>query len=433
MLDDALIHLRYASVFHVHHFISFDGIHRDYGASSLLYVGILALLRTVTHSPLLPKVVSLVAYAGLLGFAYWISRINRLALALIFVLVGPFAVRWLTDGMETGLACLLAVTFSVLLYRKASPAALASIAFTLSLLRVDMTFLVAFGVILLLDQKEWLRAGSLCVGSGLSLAFIRVTMGHLLPDTAIAKQGLPFFNVISTTAHEIVAVFSFGCGVILLWIFTAFLASCVNRRSALICNLPFPVLILLAAAKGQQINGVRYLIWSLLFSITWNLMVTGAASKVRPIFLTAFACALAVSWIFELPIVLRIDRGRAETLHAMEYAHLDQLQGEGLAGDVGYIAYFSQSRICDISGLVNGRAAAMMTDAQRSQACLAAKPSFVFLSAGQTRSLDMRYHLNSQTEWLQCGSVDFTNVNSNDRHWLLVRRTEYPNGCPAHL
>ena len=433
MLDDALIHLRYASVLHDQHLISFDGIHPSYGASSLLYVGILALLRSVISSPLLPKAISLIAYAGLLGFAYWTSRINQFASALIFVLVSPFAVRWLTDGMETSLACLLAVALSLLLYRKSSPLALGSIALVMSLLRVDLTLLVAFGVILLLDRKDWLRAGSLCIGSGISLAFIRITMGHLLPDTAVAKEGLPFFAVITTAAHEIAATLSFGLGAVVIWAMTAVLAWRVDRRSTLICNLPFPVLVLLAAAKGQQIHGIRYLIWALLFSIAWNLLITAALPQRRPIFLTAFACALCICWVVELPIVLRVDRGRAESLRVMEQAHLDQLSGEGLAGDVGYIGYFSRAPICDISGLINGRAAAQMTTPQRGQMCVARQPAFLFLTAEQIGYLDDRDGLNSNNDWVDCGTVDFPNVGSNDRHWLMVRRTAYPNGCPTHL
>src|SRR6202041_2213324 len=107
--------------------------------------------------------------------------------------------------------------------------------------------------------------------------------------------------------------------------------------------------------------------------------------------------------------------------------------GEGLAADVGYIGYFSGAPICDLNGLINGRAAAEMSFAQRSQKCIAARPSFLFVSEIQTEYLDQQYHFNSQTEWLDCGSVDFTNVGSSDRHWLLVRRTDYPSGCPSHL
>lgn len=433
MLDDALIHLRYASVLHNRHLISFDGIHPDYGTSSLLYVTILAFLRSITHSPLLPKAVSLVGYAGLLALVARIARIERLAFVLFFILVSPFAVRWLTDGMETGLACLLAVVFAMLLSRKASPVALASVALALPLLRVDLTLLVAFGVVLLADRKEWLRAGALCLGAGLGLIIIRVTMGHLLPDTALAKEGLGFFVVLSTMAYEIAATGSCGIGLVLLWLVSAFTAWRVDRRSTLIANLIFPVIVLLAAIKGQEVNSIRNVIWVLLFSIAWNLLLTAPVSRPRPVLMTAFVCALVLSWTVELPAALRIDRGRSKTLLIMQHAHLDRLHGIGIAGDVGFIGYFSQAPVCDINGLVNGRPAALRTYKQRSQTCAAANPSFLFLSENQIGYLNAVSNIDIPAEWFKCGSVDFTNVRHNDRHWLLVRRTDYPAGCPSQL
>jgi hypothetical protein len=42
MLDDALIHLRYAAFLRQLHFITYDGVHASYGTSSLLYVSLLA-------------------------------------------------------------------------------------------------------------------------------------------------------------------------------------------------------------------------------------------------------------------------------------------------------------------------------------------------------------------------------------------------------
>ena len=53
--DDALIHLRYADNLFLHHFITYDGVHADYGASSLLYVALLAVLRNFTASPNLAR------------------------------------------------------------------------------------------------------------------------------------------------------------------------------------------------------------------------------------------------------------------------------------------------------------------------------------------------------------------------------------------
>jgi hypothetical protein len=433
MLDDALIHLRYAQVLHDRHFLSFDGIHPSYGASSLLYVGLLAVLRSLTQAPLLPKIVSFLGYAGLLGVTYSIFRVNRFALALLLALVSPFAVRWLTDGMETSLAALLSMLFAALLYRKASPAAVGSIALVMSLLRIDETLLVAFGVLLLIEQRDWLRAGALCVGSGLSLIFIQLLMGHLLPDTAVAKVGLTFGGVLHDVAHEILATVSFGIGVVAIWIASAVLAWGVRKRLTIIANLPFPLLVFLAAVRGQQIHGIRYMLWALLFSIVWNLLQSSPALQLRTVFLYAFAAVMIFAWIFELPILLRVDRGRSQNLKVMEEAHLDQLHGEGMAGDVGFIGYFSRASICDLNGLVNGRVAAAMTENQRAAGCSADKPAFLFLSDMQIGYFDLFYSLQSKTAFFNCGSVNFTNVNSTDRHWLLVRRTDYPQGCPVHL
>ncbi|MDP9051755.1 MAG: hypothetical protein M3O31_13715 [Acidobacteriota bacterium] len=433
MLDDALIHLRYAEVLHDRHFLSFDGIHPSYGVSSLLYVGILAVLRSITQSPLLPKVLSLVGYAASLAFAYWIFHVNRIALALSFALVSPFAVRWLTDGMETSLAALLSMVFAAFLYKRASPATIGSLAFVLPLVRVDLTLLVVFGGLLLLERRDWLRAAALCVGSGLSLIFIELAMGHLLPDTAVAKVGDSAGRVFTEAAREILATASFGIGLIAIWTVSARLAWNINKKSTIIANLPLPTLVLLAAIRGQQFRAVRYMIWALLFSIVWNLLQSAAAPQIRPIFLYTFAAVMVLAWIIEVPVVLRIDRGHNQNLKAMERAQLDRLHGEGMAGDVGFIGYFSRAHLCDLNGLVNGRAAAQMTQQQRADACLAERPAFLFLSAMQIAFFNQVYNLQTETEFFNCGSVDFTNVSGSDRHWLLVRRTDYPEGCPAHL
>jgi hypothetical protein len=433
MLDDALIHLRYASVLHDRHFISYDGIHRSYGTSSLLYVALLALFRTLTISPLLPKVVSVVAYAALLSIACWLSGKNRMAVALTIVLVSPMAVRWLTDGMETSLVCVFSVALPILLHRRAHPALLAVLAAATCVLRVELGLLVGIGVLLMLVLGERVRAASLCLGAALGYFLVTVLMGHLLPDTAVAKAGLSCLTVFKTAVFETVASLSFGCGAVLLWVLSAISAWRTDRRQAFIANLAFPVLILLAVARGQQIHGIRYLIWPLLFSITWNVLTARNGRPVLGSRLKFAAIALvAVAWAFELPIALRIDRGRSRTFIEMRGSHLDRLRGEGLAGDVGFIGYFSQAPICDTNGLINGRVAAAMTVDRRTEACMARRPWFMFATDQQIGSLD-RLHLFHPSDWLKCGSVTFQNVNSEDRHWLFVRRSEYPAGCPTRL
>ena len=67
MLDDALIHLRYAANLHQLHIFSYDGLRPNFGASSLAYVGLLAILRGLTASSLLAKATSTVVYLALIG------------------------------------------------------------------------------------------------------------------------------------------------------------------------------------------------------------------------------------------------------------------------------------------------------------------------------------------------------------------------------
>src|SRR5579875_1375378 len=77
-LDDALIHLRYADHLLHQHRITYDGVHDSFGTSSLLYVSLLAALRPWWTSPLLPRVISSVAYI-LLYTGLFISLLRGLS------------------------------------------------------------------------------------------------------------------------------------------------------------------------------------------------------------------------------------------------------------------------------------------------------------------------------------------------------------------
>jgi hypothetical protein len=70
ILDDALIHLRYADNLLRTHQITYDGVHPNYGVSSLLYVSLLAVLRGFITSPNLPRGVSSTVH--LLLFGAWL-------------------------------------------------------------------------------------------------------------------------------------------------------------------------------------------------------------------------------------------------------------------------------------------------------------------------------------------------------------------------
>src|SRR5580698_9186122 len=133
ILDDAMIHLRYADNLLRTHQITYDGVHPNYGVSSLLYVSLLAVLRSFISSPNLPRGVSSAAHLLLFsGIAVLLARsiprqaerVRLLGLILLFILVAPSSFRWMDDGMETGLALCFTTLLCWLTFREAhrSPA-----------------------------------------------------------------------------------------------------------------------------------------------------------------------------------------------------------------------------------------------------------------------------------------------------------------------
>ncbi len=164
--DDAFIHLRYADNLFRTHLITYDGVHPNYGASSLLYVYLLSSLRTFTATPDLPRILSscvhVLLVAGLvLLFVRSIPREARLArllgLITLIIFVAPSAVRWLDDGMETGLAlCLVAALCWITFRQSTRPAttglqyfAFVILGFFTVLLRTELILLCGLSFVIL--------------------------------------------------------------------------------------------------------------------------------------------------------------------------------------------------------------------------------------------------------------------------------------------
>jgi len=69
--------------------------------------------------------------------------------------------------------------------------------------------------------------------------------------------------------------------------------------------------------------------------------------------------------LIEIPIesevMYRVLATRTKPMRHFEGQRLEQLSGlHGVWMDVGYIGYFTHARLCDMSGLVNGRAVARL-------------------------------------------------------------------------
>ena len=459
--DDALIHLRYADFLYRVHFITYDGVHPSYGTSSLLYVGLLALLRSMTQSPLLSRAVStifhILLFAGLATFylrhaATVSSRVRLLMFSLLLLVVVPSSVRWLDDGMETGLVLCLVSVVAWQTHRLSSCdrtsardfAACATLGFSLVFLRTELASvaLLASAILLLatISQGPHSRRPTALFGrthffAGALLAalLIRIVMHSFLPDTALAKShgAAAFVPALRAAATVLTGALLFGVGLCALWLVSAAVVLRERRvrlLPTLAANALFLLILSASALRGQEIQGARYLVWCFVFSIVWNALelwridAPGGKLDAPSAPRLVFAVFLALCILFlpvESRLMYRVLSTRAHTMKEFTREDLaSPLRGQlGVAGDVGYISYFSHDYICDLAGLVNGRAAAALSATQRLQVCAAMHPAFAFVNASQANALAEDLNLR---QWRMCGEYDFGNLRVPDRHFLLV-------------
>ena len=467
--DDALIHLRYAENLVAHHAITYDGVHPNFGTSSLLYVGLLAAASTVTRSPNLPRLVSSVAHAALFGGLAWIflrrlERTSRLAsllsLILLALLISPSSIRWLDDGMETGIVLCGTASLACFAWEQSRRttvttgefAGMALIGFLLVLLRTELAMLAGIAAAAMFAGRleaggeggcdrsvrgvvqAAIRSSHLVLGCLLGSAAIVVTMGVLLPDTALAKaEGMGAWRLVLVATRVVMtSSLSVGAGLAIFWLLTLTLVVVRRRLDAAtaVANLVFPVLVGLSMLRGQDIQGVRYLLWALLFPSVWNVLSLGRgragvarevragnrSSELAPVY--AFALLFLLELPFEAKLMYHVLTTRARTMRAFEGQHLEQLAGlEGVSMDIGYIGYFTHARICDMSGLVNGRAVARMGTLARVKRCADQNPGFAF---GNSDQLDVLARYLPMSSWRVCGEYSFGNLRSPDTHFLVA-------------
>jgi hypothetical protein len=467
--DDALIHLRYADNLFRTHFITYDGVHPNYGVSSLLYVYLLSSFRGLTSSPTLPRLASscihLLLYTGLIFlFLRAVPRESHLArllgLIMLVIFVTPSAVRWLDDGMETGLGLCFVALICWIIFRQSTRStttgiqylAFAALGFFAVLLRTEFILLcgLSFGILVwqrLSDLSNVEKSdrsfnpiastSHILLGGALALALVRFKMHFLLPDTALAKAtGTPWIYTLVATGQVLGGALSFGAGIFFFWLLTIFLLWRARRLSitALFANSVFPILLVLAVIRGQQIQGARYFDWTFCFSILWNILELGRISPLAPdkqpnsrlpyVFLALLFLMLPYESLVMYPML----KSRSTLLQQFESDHFERLEGKrGVANDVGLIGYFSHADICDLAGLVNGREKARQTVSERIAGCAADHPEFMFLNPTTIEGIQP---LLSSNDWQVCSRYyDYKNVYSWNRHYLIVPRTTAGKVC----
>jgi len=472
LLDDAFIHLRYAHYLRTTGFLTFDGTVKSGGSSSLLWVALLSIFEGLGDSLLLLKLASVTGYLLVLACAFLVARQTRgiattLWMGLIGALASPMAVRWMCDGMETSLSVLAALSIGILAYNitRNPPrsavryAILVAIGAASVTLRIDLALLVAVAsVAACLDVAEqtpphpgqgwsrlrdlfflFLRESHLAIGGLLGVAITVAVTGHVLPDAALAKEAghvvLAQFGGIARAFGGSLALGLGLLGVEVISLGLVLYRADVRRRhflSFLVANLPLPVMVALTVLRGQYIQGVRYFLWPLAFSIVWNLEVIssrvgdeqadgwGSALNGQARRATALVLvAIALAWTVDASITYRVTRDTAQIILDLARDQLDFLRGKpGVASDVGEIAYFSQGRICDLAGLVDGRALAEGTLQDRIRYCAAQSPVFAFLTPTQALQFESGFDLDS---WRVCHGYVSRDTTGRPTHYLLLR------------
>lgn len=474
VLDDALIHLRYAELLLEYGFFTADGLAPSFGTSSPLFVVLAAALHAVAPSDFTTKLLSVFFYlcfvAGIGGLMLRTRGAARLGWgALVILCTAPMGVRWLTDGMETSLVACQATLLGLAAARdertmRRTPLGVSGLVLLCAACvatRVEMVALIGLAALAVANAARGSlrarigRAAPLALGAVAGLLAVWWVFGTVVPDAVIAKasgETAPVRSVASI-ARSFGGGLGFGIGLLALWV--ASVAVCLRgqprpRRIALVLpNLALLLLWGLAASRGQYIQGIRPLLSIMMFMIATNLAMIAADRRPRafvaaPRWLARLAArpragavlgAASAAFVFtvEFERFHDIVAHRSEAFVEMRELNLAELEEtSGIGWDVGHVMYFTKAHVCDVSGLINGRAAAASPEPARLDACLRQDVDFVFTTTDKARQLMARSG-DRFRDWPVCGLYVFQNVGPTAPHVLAVSPAHAPRVCPKQI
>lgn len=457
MLDDALIHLRMAELLLQHGFVTTDGQAVTFGTSSPLFLLIAAALHAAIDSDFTTKIISVVVYLGfvvLLARLVWRSTVLERAswTALLVLAASPMGIRWLTDGMETSLAAIIALALGIAAIRARADTThealwLAAFAAAAVGTRVEMILMVALASATMGVRGERLAASAAAAGGLAGLLLLWASFGTILPDPALAKAAGVAMPAASLTgiATSFAGSMAFGVGLLALWLLglIANLQGRVAPRLAvLLPNLALALFWCAIAARGQYVQGIRHVLPPLLFMVAANAALIGVVdprglvARLLPstgwrMPLTYAAAAIAgFAFMSELAKFEAIVTNRSAAFLSLRSLELGALEGtNGIAWDVGHLMYFTKAQVCDVSGLVNGREAARAPESQRLESCLKRDVEFVFVTPENAAEL-IEKSGSRFADWPVCGQYLFQNVSTTAPHYLAVSPQRAAQICP---
>lgn len=458
-LDDAYIHLRYAENLLRSGEIGFTLGERNFGSSSPLYVLLLTALTAVTKSIFAPKILSLAFYGLLIALSIKSLRAasksdaKLLWVGTLLVLCSPMSLRWLCNGMETGLIVVgsfwLAYTaWRGIEQRPVSPWQFFLGSLFLVLLRVEFLQLLGFvslslfyGSYASLPPKERslsqlfrsaVETSWPCLGGLAGLGIVYLYFGSILPDTALAKQMTDPPGLISYLYTYIVRSHVggslFGVGIIGLCFISFVLVlsapmSAVKKNQLVLLSLALPFLVVAVVVRSQAIQGVRYFLYVETFLLFVNLFLLGQFSS--NVGLLRKSAAYALLWVglvwglADHYFFHRVTKGITASIKRFQETDLSSLSSrKGIAFEVGFVGYFTRADILDGYGLVNGRQIASLSTPSRIETFTKQPISFVFVNQEQKEMVAASLNL---ADWVSLGTFDFPNTDGRpDTHYLLV-------------
>jgi hypothetical protein len=366
-------------------------------------------------------------------------------------------VRWLTDGMETSLVAGMALLLGIAAARAGAPGlaragALALLGAAAVTTRIELVLLVALTALCIAvrhrapgRERQILMALPVALGGAAGMLAIWLCFGVLLPDPAIAKTAgaaAPVESVLAI-AISLAGGLLFGAGLFVLWLvgFVANLALGHAPRAAIIvANLALVALWAAIAIRGQYVQGIRHVLPALMFMIAANIAFLAAAALPMPAWRaqdphrrrTAWVAASVVAVAFALEFLKfqPIVEHRAAAFLDMRALNLEVLEGRsGIGWDVGHLMYFTKGQVCDVNGVINGRAAAAAPEPSRLDNCLKREVEFVFVTQENAAELIDRSGARF-ADWPVCGAYLFQNVSETEPHYLAVSPARVGEICP---
>ncbi len=425
LLDDALIHVRNADL------VLHAGLPASFADSSPLFLLVTAVGLALGGSFYVAKIVSVAAFGllvTLLIAAAWRERhppTQAVIVALLVLVLSPFGVKWLTDGMETSLAVLLALLLARSLdSERPRPVRVALIALLCVVLRPELVALVAVTAVGHVVRSNRRVAIAAALGGLAALAALYGVFGHLWSDAAVAKEryGYSLAEFVELIAEVAAGAGLLGVGLALAWLGLAAitLRAWRNDPALSLGELSLPLVLVAIAVRGEAVEGIRPLLPFLAFSLACGVALVRhsmPASPVRGRVLLPLAALAVGAWTADAFAFDRIVSVQARSMEAMRTLDWSALRGHtGVAWDVGYLAYFTKAPVCDAQGLIDGRAFASLTLPARLHQC-AKVADFAFVDPARFRILSTALDMSG---WRVCGRFNFAHRRGPVNVYLIV-------------